>query len=79
LTRRARDHWGSLTSAHGGAVVEFDTDSGLGAVVDTDGRRYPFHCTSIADGTRAIEVGKAVRFTVAAGAAGRLEARDLTA
>ncbi|MGP8163701.1 MAG: hypothetical protein ACLQAN_08040 [Acidimicrobiales bacterium] len=74
----ARDAWGSLTAAHEGRVVEFDVDVGLGAVVDSAGRRYPFHCTAIADGTRRIEVGRAVRFVVAPGHGGRLEARDLT-
>jgi cold shock CspA family protein len=73
----AGDPWGSLVAAHEGRVVEFDADRGLGAVVDADGRRYPFHCTAIADGTRTIRVGTAVRFAVAPGHGGRLEARDL--
>jgi len=76
--RTAPDPWGSLGAAHEGRVVEFDADSGLGAVVDAAGRRYPFHCTEIADGTRQIDVGTAVRFAVAPGHRGRLEARDLT-
>ena len=72
------DPWGSLVAAHDGAVVEFDADAGLGVVEDIAGRRYPFHCTAIADGTRSIGVGAAVRFFVAPGHGGRLEARDLT-
>jgi len=72
------DPWGSLVAAHDGAVVEFAADAGLGVVEDSAGRRYPFHCTAIADGTRSIEVGAAVRFSVAPGHGGRLEARDLT-
>ena len=72
------DPWGSLAAAHDGAVVEFDVDAGLGVVEDIAGRRYPFHCTAIADGTRSIEDGAAVRFFVAPGHGGRLEARDLT-
>lgn len=45
-----------------GRVHTFDPDRGLGDIVDDDGRRFPFHCTEIADGTRRIEVGAAVRF-----------------
>jgi cold shock CspA family protein len=78
LSRGGTDPWGSLASAHAGSVVEFDVDSGLGVVADTAGCHYPFHCTAIADGTRAIGIGQAVRFTVAPGHGGRLEARDLT-
>jgi cold shock CspA family protein len=77
VPRPAFDPWGSLADTHRGRVVEFDDAAGLGVVVDSDGRRYPFHCTSIADGTRTIAVGAAVRFAVAPGHGGRLEARDL--
>jgi CspA family cold shock protein len=45
-----------------GTVVEFDAASGLGVVQAADGRRFPFHCIEIADGTRRIEVGTAVSF-----------------
>ena len=72
------DPWGSLVSAREGRVVEFDAEAGLGVVADTAGRRYPFHCTAIADGTRTIGIGQMVRFTVAPAHGGRLEARDLT-
>ena len=64
--RAEADPWGSLVAAHDGAVIEFDADAGLGVVEDIAGRRYPFHCTAIADGTRSIEVGAAVRFSIAA-------------
>jgi hypothetical protein len=47
-----------------GSVVEFDEPSGLGAVVGPDGLRWPFHCVSIADGTRRIDVGERVVFSV---------------
>lgn len=77
MPRPALDPWRSLADSRRGCVVEFDDAAGLGVVVDSDGRRYPFHCTSIADGTRAIAVGTAVRFVVAPGHRGRLEARDL--
>ena len=78
MNRGATDPWGSLTSAHAGSVVEFDAEAGRGVVADAEGRQYPFHCTAIADGTRTIGIGQAVRFVVVPGHGGRLEARDLT-
>ena len=60
-----------------GSVVEFDNDRGLGVVHASDESRYPFHCTAIADGTRTIEEGSKVVFTVAAKHLGRLEATDI--
>jgi cold shock CspA family protein len=45
-----------------GTVTAFDPAKGLGTVADADGREYLFHCIEIADGTRTIEVGCAVRF-----------------
>jgi len=57
-----------------GAVVAFDDFAGKGLVRDTDGRDWFFHCTQIADGSRTIEVGRAVRFDVVAGKLGRWEA-----
>ncbi len=46
-----------------GRVVEFDVTVGLG-VVSADGRDWPFHCVSILDGTRSIEVGATVTFVL---------------
>jgi cold shock CspA family protein len=43
-------------------VVAFDGPSGLGEIAVADGTTIPFHCVSIADGSRTIEVGAAVRF-----------------
>lgn len=60
-----------------GAVIEFDDAAGLGIVGAADGRDYPFHCVEIADGSRTIEVGTAVWFTVLA-KLGALEAGCLT-
>ncbi len=45
-----------------GTVTEFDEAKGFGTIVADDGTSYFFHCTQIADGTRAIAVGTAVRF-----------------
>ncbi|HVC26072.1 MAG TPA: hypothetical protein VND23_09965 [Acidimicrobiales bacterium] len=63
--------------AYDGTVVQFDDERGLGEVVAADRRRHPFHCTAIADGSRHVDVGAAVRFSLAPGHAGRLEARDV--
>ncbi len=60
-----------------GVVDEFDDPRGLGHVLGDDGRRYGFHCTAVADGSRRIEVGTRVAFTLVAGHQGRLEARSL--
>ncbi len=67
----------SLGSAQG-VVEEFDAEVGLGTVVDSDGVRWPFHCTAIADGTRTIEVGTEVRFERSWGGPGRWEATAVT-
>ncbi len=62
-----------------GRVVSFDEHVGLGEVeASEDGRRYPFHCTQIADGTRVIDVDAAVTFEVVAGHMGRWEAAAIT-
>lgn len=45
-----------------GTVTDFDDATGLGTVTDADGREFLFHCIEIADGTRTITVGQAVRF-----------------
>jgi cold shock CspA family protein len=58
-----------------GRVVQFDEHRGLGELeAVAGGGRYPFHCTAIADGSRAIEVGAEVEFEVVAGRLGRWEA-----
>jgi CspA family cold shock protein len=61
----------------GGTVETFDAELGLGTVRGEDGRTYGFHCTQIADGSRRVEPGAAVRFDVVAGHLGRWEAAAL--
>ena len=62
-----------------GTVDTFDDDAGLGAIIaEGDGRRYPFHCIEIADGTRTIDAGTDVRFDVIA-KFGRWEAANIRA
>jgi hypothetical protein len=56
-----------------GTVVEFDEPRGLG-VIESDGVRYPFHCTAILDGTRTIAVDTPVTFEVRPAGLGRWEA-----
>lgn len=61
-----------------GTVVAFDGDAGLGTVAGDDGEAYPFHCTELVDGTRTVDVGAAVVFTVVPGPLGRWEAGAVT-
>jgi cold shock CspA family protein len=61
-----------------GVVESFDDPRGLGEVRADDGAVLPFHCTSIADGSRTIAVGQHVRFTVVPGRLGRWEAARIT-
>jgi cold shock CspA family protein len=58
-----------------GTVTSFDDDRGLGEII-ADGVTYPFHCVSIADGTRSIAVGVTVSFLILP-KLGRYEARDI--
>ena len=57
-----------------GRVVAFDDGRGWGAVRSEGGEELFFHCTAVADGSRTIEVGTAVCFTVVPGHLGRWEA-----
>jgi cold shock CspA family protein len=59
-------------------VAEFDEPRGIGAVHGDDGRRFTFHCTTVADGSRRVTPGTRVVFTVAAGHGGHYEARAVT-
>jgi cold shock CspA family protein len=65
------------TGPHHGQVASFDPVRGLGAVADDDGTSYGFHATAIADGSRSIDVGRTVVFTVTPGHRGLYEARSL--
>lgn len=48
-----------------GHISLFDEASGLGVATSEDGINYPFHCISIADGSRTIVPGTKVSFNVA--------------
>lgn len=60
-----------------GTVAAFDREIGLGDVAAADGTVYLFHCIEIADGTRDIEPGTVVTFTLR-GKLGRYEAARIT-
>ena len=46
----------------GGVVTEFSDARGLGTITSDDGDTFLFHVVEIADGSRAIEVGRRVEF-----------------
>ena len=61
-----------------GRVTSFDPGRGIGTVAqDGTGDVYDFHATAIADGSRTIDEGAAVSFSVVPGHRGRYEARSL--
>jgi cold shock CspA family protein len=60
-----------------GVVAAFDDHRGDGSVAVDDGSTLPFHCTQIADGSRTIAAGTAVRFVVRPGRLGRWEAAGI--
>lgn len=58
-----------------GTVSAFDDARGLGEI-DVHGLTVPFHCVSIADGTRTIAIGCTVTFVLLS-KLGRREAGDI--
>jgi cold shock CspA family protein len=69
---------GGIGAPRIGVVTDFDEARGLGVVRAQDGTSFPFHCTALADGTRRVNPGTAVVFSVEAGHRGRYEARAVT-
>jgi len=61
-----------------GTVAGVDAATGWGRVAAASGVEYPFHCTAVADGTRAVEVGTPVVFWLATGHRGVWEAAGIT-
>jgi hypothetical protein len=59
-----------------GVVTQFDEFVALGEITDLSNRLWPFHCVSIADGSRNIAVGATVQFNTAWRVA-RVEAVDI--
>jgi cold shock CspA family protein len=60
-----------------GQVIEFDDPRGLGWVENAKGERYRFHCTQLADGSRTIESGATVTFSLRPWHMGEMEAVDI--
>lgn len=65
---------GRVGSVRTGVVTAFDEDAGTGRLRGSDGRSVTFHCVEIVDGTRSIEVGTTVLFSLAPLNVGRIEA-----
>ena len=61
-----------------GEVRAFDEHVGLGQIGADAAEMVGFHCIAIADGSRRIEVGTAVRYRLVPGLHGRWEAADIT-
>ncbi|NNN19440.1 MAG: cold shock domain-containing protein [Acidimicrobiaceae bacterium] len=57
-----------------GVVAEFSNLTGLGIIAASDGSEIAFHCIQIADGSRFIDVGTPVGFSVFPAMKGRVEA-----
>lgn len=62
---------------HHGEVTSFDDGLAYGEVTDNDGDVFFFHCTQIVDGSRTIQVGAHVEFTLVPGHIGRWEASEV--
>ena len=58
-------------------MTSFDARRGWGTVTDTEGAEFGFHATAIVDGSRQIDPGTVVSFSVSPGRRGRYEARGL--
>jgi cold shock CspA family protein len=63
-----------------GTVAAFDAQRGAGTVTAADGvGEWPFHCTQIDGGARAIPEGTDVTFSIVAGLPGKWEAVAVSA
>lgn len=58
-------------------MVEEDVTPVSSDAVAASGRRWPFHCVAIADGSRHVEIGTRVRFVLGPAPTGVLEARSI--
>ena len=68
-----------MKAVYSGRIASFDDHAGRGEIEAGGGMRFPFHCTAIVDGTRTIAPDTAVRFRLAPGPMGALEAIAITA
>lgn len=51
-----------LSEELSGTVTAFNDAHGLGEITDSASVVWPFHCVSIADGSRTVDVGQSVKF-----------------
>ena len=63
-----------MKAVYSGRVASFDDFVGRGEIEAGGGMHFPFHCTSIADGTRTIAPDTEVKFRLVPGPLGTLEA-----
>ncbi len=63
-----------MKAVYSGRVATFDDFVGRGEIEAGGGMRFPFHCTALLDGTRTVAPDTAVKFRLAAGPLGALEA-----
>jgi len=68
-----------VKAVYSGRIATFDDHVGRGEIEARGGMRFPFHCTSLADGTRTIALDTAVKFRLVPGPLGALEATKITA
>ncbi len=61
-----------------GTVEAYDPARGWGTIAGVDGEHLGFHCTQIADGSRAILVGATVRYVRVPAHLGAWEAAAVT-
>ena len=67
-----------MKAVYSGRIASFDDFAGRGEIEAGGGMRFPFHCTAIADGSRAIAPDTAVKFRLVSGPLGALEATRIT-
>lgn len=78
-TPRPAPDSGRLGAIRRGRVADFSPERCLGVVEEEGGARFAFHCVEIAGGTRRIEIGARVVYSLRPGHDGLLEARQLVA
>lgn len=76
-TAPAPDH-GDPGRTRTGTVAAFDDPAGVGTLTGDDGTEVPFHCVTIADGSRSIAAGTRVSYRVVPGHGGRWEAAEVS-
>lgn len=68
-----------MKALYSGRIATFDEFAGRGEIEARGGMHFPFHCTAIADGSRAVAADAPVKFRLVPGPLGALEATAITA